>query len=70
MCEELPAILNGAVTFHEDMEAPYDRLTEAMYSCDLGYILIGGQIRICESVLVDGEFVGQWTGSEPTCEST
>ncbi len=71
MCEELPAIIDGAVTFHKDMEAPYDGLTVAMYSCDLGYILSGGdQVRICESILVGGELVGRWTGSEPTCEST
>ena len=71
MCEELSAILNGAVAFHDDMKAPYDGLTKATYSCGLGYILSGGdQVRICEGVLVDGELVGQWTGSAPTCKST
>ncbi len=69
MCAELPPMLIGAITFHEDIQPPYDGLTEAIYSCGSGYTLVGGdEVRICQGVLVDGELVGQWTGSEPTCE--
>ena len=34
----------------------------AMYSCDTGYMLNGPAERECKTD-------GQWSGSEPTCES-
>ncbi len=36
--------------------------TVANYSCDTGYMLTGDVIRVCE---VNGD----WSGSEPTCDS-
>ena len=34
----------------------------AVYSCDMGYMLSGPAERTCQAG-------GQWSGSEPTCES-
>ena len=34
----------------------------ATYSCDTGYILVGGNTRMCQAT-------GIWSGSEPTCQS-
>ena len=31
------------------------------YTCDLGYILVGGRTRTCHST-------GRWSGSAPTCQ--
>ena len=34
----------------------------ATYSCDTGYILVGGNTRMCQAT-------GVWSGSSPTCQS-
>ena len=56
-CGTLNALANGQVSHT-------GRTTfgqTAVYSCDTGYILVGGRTRTCQAD-------GVWSGSEPTCE--
>ena len=57
MCIRLENIENGRV----DLSGTFVGAV-ANYSCDAGYILDGGRIRECQRN-------GEWSGSEPTCES-
>ena len=67
MCSSLPAPLNGSITFVVDTTPTFDFMTTAMYKCDPGFALSGGdEVRICEEGPV--ESVGEWSGTEPTCD--
>ena len=57
MCDRLENIANGRVILSGTFVGAV-----ANYSCDLGYTLDGNVLRECQSS-------GQWTGSEPTCNS-
>ena len=57
LCSELSSPTNGQVTWTGLTSG-----SNATYTCDSGYNLIGDQIRTCLST-------GMWSGQEPTCES-
>ena len=66
-CLELPAPVNGQISYAVDMFVPFDYSTVAIYSCDTGYGLSGGDLtRSCEGD--DSSTTGSWSGSQPTCE--
>ena len=68
-CSSLPAIENGTIAYSSDTTEPYDYGTTAMYQCDSGYELTGGDtVRTCTG---DGSSsVGQWNGTAPNCTGT
>ncbi|XP_064384964.1 uncharacterized protein LOC135333878 isoform X2 [Halichondria panicea] len=67
-CLELPAPVNGQISYAVDMFVPFDYSTVAIYSCDTGYGLSGGDLtRSCEGD--DSSTTGSWSGSQPTCEA-
>ena len=39
--------------------------SNATYSCNIGFELIGGSMRVCENT---GGSIGDWSGSDPTCQ--
>lgn len=57
-CGDLDDIPNGFVSLNGTVFG-----STAMYSCNEAFRLQGSPERICEAT-------GQWSGSEPTCEST
>ena len=62
MCPALTNPVNGMITFATDMTGDFEFMTTATYSCDTGYVLVGGDtVRMCVS---DQE----WSGTAPTCE--
>ena len=67
MCSSLSAPLNGSITFVVDTTPTFDFMTAAMYKCDSGFALSGGdEVRICKEGPMEG--VGEWSGTEPTCD--
>ena len=56
-CGDLPDPANGQVSHPQTNFS-----SNATYSCNLGYILIGNSVRTCQSN-------GTWSGNEPVCES-
>lgn len=75
VCPELPDPLNGFVTFtmenvplaEVDMTPPFDFMTVAVYECNIGYGLFGGDtMRTCGGI---GP-TGNWNGTAPTCQRT
>ena len=67
MCSNLSAPLNGSITFVVDTTPTFDFMTAAMYKCDSGFALSGGdEVRICEEGPIVG--MGEWSGTEPTCD--
>ena len=66
MCPDLPDPDNGQTMFSPDNEAPFVLTTEATYSCDSGYGLMGGDtVRTCEEN--GGSVIGTWSGMAPSC---
>ncbi len=61
MCPELMEPENGVITFSGTNS---EFMTMAMYSCNSGYGLSGGDtVRTCET----GSNGGIWSGTEPIC---
>ena len=56
-CSRLSSPSNGAVTFSS---SSLSSGTNATYTCDSGYSLIGSSFRTCRSY-------GYWSGSRPYC---
>ena len=55
----------GSLSDPSDGQVNFTATTEgsvANYTCDTGYDLVGDTTRTCQSD-------GQWSGSEPTCQS-
>lgn len=66
MCPGLLPPANGAIAFADDTTIPHDVATVATYSCNIGYMLIGGDsMRTCTTVPESIE--GEWSGTEPSC---
>ena len=67
VCPELPAIINGMISYSPDMMAPYSVDTVATYTCNDGYVLTGGiEMRTCRD---NGDGTGgSFDGTAPTCE--
>ncbi len=60
-CPMLPDPANGVITYLSDIDAPFDYLTTATYSCNVGYGLSdSSSIRICGNT-------GEWSGVVPEC---
>lgn len=55
-CENLTNPFNGVVSLNGTLVGSL-----AMYSCSMGYNLVGINTRSCQSD-------GQWSGSAPTCQ--
>ena len=68
VCDELPGIANGVISYSPDMTAPYSVGTVATYECNEGYELTGpgDEMRTC-MVIVDSPGAS-FGGSAPTCE--
>jgi len=58
----LPVPMNGFISFAMDPEDALGLTTTAIYTCESGYFLVGGNfVRTCIGP-------GGWTGSAPTCD--
>ena len=65
VCETLELLEDGSVTYSVGEGDPLVFGTSATYSCDIGYSLMGEEIRTCGG---NGSSVtGEWNGTEPTC---
>ncbi len=66
-CPALPEIDNGVISYSPDVTPDYSLSTVATYSCNLDFVLTGGnETRTCVDV-GDGSG-GRFDGQEPTCE--
>ncbi len=66
-CETLPAPENGTVSYSTDSNImdTFSFETEAYFSCDVGFSLVGSETRTCG----DGTMtVGEFNGTTPACE--
>ena len=61
-CPQL-VLVDGSVSYEGDSDnlPPYDVATEATYSCDTGFTLIGEHRRQCL-------YSNTWSGSDSVCE--
>ena len=67
MCPDLPDPENGDIEYTMDITASFDVTTTAMYRCDHGYSLVGGDtVRMCTGT--SDSPAGDWTGTAPSCE--
>ncbi|XP_064387965.1 uncharacterized protein LOC135336171 isoform X3 [Halichondria panicea] len=65
-CSTLNSISNGGIVYVSDTTDPFDFNTDAIYSCEIGYYLVGNGVRMCGG---DGfGLQGAWSGSAPSCE--
>ena len=64
-CPELPAIVNGFITYAPDDVADYDIGTIATYQCNPGFILVGNMTRDC---LEAADGTGEFNSEAPICE--
>ena len=53
------------ITYDPDTPSPFELGTTALYSCDDGYALNGGELQFCLEPS-SGEN-GFWNGSAPVC---
>ena len=74
-CPDIPDPENGDITFLADTTsladttAPFDLLTQAMYSCYEGFVLSGGNdVRTCIDTLSGDNSDGVWNGIAPNCD--
>ena len=65
VCQELGPLDDGSVTYSVAEGDPLVFGTRATYSCDMGYSLMGEEIRTCGGN--GSSVVGEWNGTEPTC---
>ena len=56
-CGSPPVPINGSVSI-TSLQTTFQSI--AIYSCDLGFMLVGENRRICEAQ-------GAWSGQTPTC---
>ncbi len=49
-----------------DTTDPFDFNTDAIYSCEIGYYLVGNGVRMCGRGGLGLQ--GAWSGSAPSCE--
>ena len=59
-CGSLPHPVNGRV--NHNAGTTFGRT--AFYTCNTGYILVGGSTRTCQATGA----TGMWSGSAPTCQ--
>ena len=65
-CPELPSLTNGMIMYSAGSTNNRPFLTNAVYSCNPGYTLTGGNFSVGTTrVCVSG---GIWDGSPPTCQ--
>lgn len=58
-CGQLNSPTNGNVTFSDTGLG-----AQAVYTCDVGFILVGSDLRTCMAVTA----TGMWSGDEPECD--
>lgn len=64
-CPALSAFANGDITYAPDTTAPFEFLSIATHSCNIGFFLTGDETRSCGG---DGSSaVGVWNGTASTC---
>lgn len=57
---------NGIIQYEADTEEPFEFGTNATHSCDVGFILLGANVRTCGG---DGSSVnGEWNLFAPMCQ--
>jgi len=67
MCQDLSDPENGDIDFFVDTNSTFDVLTTAVYKCDTGYNLTGGDtVRTCLGSNNNPD--GDWSGVAPSCE--
>ena len=67
MCPDLPDPMNGDIEYVVDTTSTFNVTTTAMYKCDPGYSLVGGDIvRTCTGTSASPD--GDWSGTAPSCE--
>ena len=60
-CPPLGPLLNGNITYSMELNPNYDPGTDATHVCNLGFVLIGSIIRVCQETT-------QWSEVPPTCQ--
>ena len=65
-CASPTSPANGSVSFANGTSAPFDYQTIAIYNCNEGYRLSGGdEIRFCSDINLNH---GEWNGTTPECQ--
>ena len=66
MCPDLPDPMYGDIDYMNDTTAPFELETKAVYRCNEGFVLVGGdEVRECMST---GDVEGEWSGTAPSCQ--
>ena len=67
MCPALLELGNGNVVYSGDTDgvAPYEIGSNATFSCNAGYSLVGDKVRTCVEGTDTG---GEWSGQPSNCE--
>lgn len=68
LCPPLEVPENGSISYDPDAEPDFEFGTSAVYSCDEGFGLSGGdKVRVCGPD-GDGDNIGKWSGDPSVCE--
>ena len=60
-CSDLPPLMNGGITYTDELADSRPINTIAIYTCDNGYTLTGGSFSQCQNN-------GTWSATAPTCQ--
>ena len=60
-CFDLPRLMNGDIAYTAGLADSRPINTIATFTCDNGYTLTGGSVRVCQND-------GTWDGITPTCQ--
>ena len=66
MCPDLSDPSNGNIIYVNDTRAPFELGTQAMYTCDEGFVLAGNDVaRVCMANEISE---GVWSGEALACQ--
>ena len=67
-CPLLPDLVNGVITYMEDMTPNFELTTMAIHECnEPGYTRVGPRIRTCVRSSDPNSLIGVWDQTAPTC---
>ena len=68
-CSELTTLGNGTISTNTSSNSLILGLgSVAIYTCNVGFVLVGQTTRVCEDTNGGTVTTGTWSGSAPTCE--